>query len=103
MAFVSWRYILKESPNQWMDEGRGHARLVKQDTCPDTEGVGRIFLEVVSQSRWSYFLYCLTKEWSSPAAGDKYQWGFLGSVTGNWHVVRFLMRSRQCTYTTDRA
>ncbi len=55
----------------FLDEGRGHARLVKQDTCLDTEGVGGIFLEVVSQSRWSYFLYCLMKECSNHAPSDK--------------------------------
>ncbi len=33
----------------FLDEGRGHACLVKQDTCPDMEGMGGIFLEVVSQ------------------------------------------------------
>jgi hypothetical protein len=71
-----------------LDEGKGHARLVKQDTSPDMEGVGRIFLEVLSQSRRLYFLYCLVKECSNPAAGDKEQRGFLGSVTGKWHAVR---------------
>jgi hypothetical protein len=55
----------------FLDEGRGHACLVKQNTSPDTEGVGGVFLEVVSQSRWSYFCYCFTKECSNPAAGDK--------------------------------
>ncbi len=34
----------------FLDEGRGYARLVKQDTSPDTEGVGGIFLEVVNQA-----------------------------------------------------
>ncbi len=62
---------ISQPAETFLDEGRGHACLVKQDTCPDTEGVGGIFLEVFSQSRWSYFLYCLTKECSNPAAGDK--------------------------------
>ncbi len=31
----------------FLDEGWGHACLVKEHTSPDTEGMGRVFFEVV--------------------------------------------------------
>ncbi len=36
-----------QSAEAFLDEGWGHACLVKEHTSPDTEGMGGVFFEVV--------------------------------------------------------
>jgi hypothetical protein len=82
---------LEESPNQWrrfwMKEGDMPALSSWTQTQTQRE-LAEYFLRLSAEVDGRNFFTALQNKCSNPAAGDEQQWGFLGSVTVNWHVFQ---------------
>jgi hypothetical protein len=95
MLVLNGFYVMKihlegvaQPAEPFLDERWLLACLIKKDTCPDTEGMRGVFLEIISWGGRLYLFDCFTEECGNLGTGDIEQWNLHCSVTGHWHIIR---------------